>query len=120
MLRRGSLALGFNTLFTYQSGSWETLQDGSLPGFFIGQKDLGSLPMISALNNYELPAYIRWDAAVHLDIKRYRVQHEVGLGAYNLLNRHNPFMLRYNPDSLAWTLISIIPIMPSISWRISW
>lgn len=119
ILQRESLTLGFNTLFTYQSGSWDTLQDGALPGFFIGQKEWLSLPMISALNNYELPAYIRWDAALHLDIKGRRAGHEVGLGVYNLLNRHNPFMLRYNPDTHAWNLISLLPIMPSLSWRIT-
>ena len=118
MLRREKIALGFNTLFTYQSGSWETLQDGSLPAFFIGQKELLALPMISALNNYELPAYIRWDAALHLDLQGRHAKHEIGLGVYNLLNRHNPFMLRYNPDTHAWNLISLLPILPSISWHV--
>lgn len=119
ILRRSAMELGFNTQFTYQSGSWETVQDGSLPGFFIGQKELISLPMISSLNNYELPPYIRWDAAVHLDFKGRHSSHEIGLGVYNLLNRHNPFMLRYNPDTHAWNMISLIPVMPSISWRMS-
>ena len=119
ILRRSTLELGFNTQFTYQSGSWETVQDGTLPGFFIGRKEMLSLPMISSLNNYELPAYIRWDAAVHLDIKGRRAGHEISLGVYNLLNRHNPFMLRYNPDTKAWNLISLIPILPSLSWRVN-
>lgn len=117
ILRTDRKALSFNTQFTYQSGSWETLQDGSLPGFFIGQKELIALPLISSINNYELPPYIRWDAALHLDLKGRRANHELGLGIYNLLNRHNPFMLRYNPDTHAWSLISLIPIMPSLSWR---
>ncbi|MBQ9397584.1 MAG: hypothetical protein IJU08_03725, partial [Bacteroidales bacterium] len=117
ILRTDRKALSFNTQFTYQSGSWETLQDGSLPGFFIGQKELIALPLISSINNYELPPYIRWDAALHLDLKGRRANHELGLGIYNLLNRHNPFMLRYNPDTHAWNLVSLIPIMPSLSWR---
>ena len=115
--RTARRTLSFNTQFTYQSGNWETLQDGALPGFFIGQKDWISMPMISSLNNYELPPYIRWDAALHLDLKGQRANHEIGLGVYNLLNRHNPFMLRYNPDTHEWSLISLIPIMPSLSWR---
>ena len=64
-----------------------------------------------------MPPYIRWDAALHLDLKGRRANHELGLGLYNLLNRHNPFMLRYNPDTHAWNLVSLIPIMPSLSWR---
>ena len=78
------------------------------------------MPMISSLNNYELPPYIRWDAALHLDLKGRRADHEIGLGVYKLLNRHNPFMIRYNPDTHAWNLVSLIPILPSITWRISW
>ena len=112
------MELGFNTQFTYQSGSWDTLQDGSLPAFFIGRKELIAMPMISAINNYELPAYIRWDAALHLSIQGRRANHEISLGVYNLLNRHNPFMLRYNPDTKQWNLISLIPIMPSIKYTL--
>lgn len=119
ILRTDRRTWAFTTQFTYQSGSWDTLQDGALPGFFIGQKDLIAMPMISALNNYELPAYIRWDAALHLDVKGRHARHEIGLGVYNLLNRHNPFMLRYNPDTHQWNLISLIPIMPSLSWHVT-
>ena len=119
ILRHNTMELGFNTQFTYQSGSWDTLQDGALPGFIIGQKALIALPMISAINNYELPPYIRWDTALHLDLKGGRMNHELGLGVYNILNRHNPFMLRYNPDTHAWNLISLIPVMPSINWRVN-
>ena len=119
ILHRQKRELGFHTQFTWQSGSWETLQDGALPGFFIGQKDWVALPMISALNNYELPPYVRWDASLHLNVQGRRADHELGLGVYNLLNRHNPFMLRYNPDTHAWNLVSLFPILPTLTWRLS-
>ena len=59
-----------------------------------------------------------YKARLHLDIQGRHAKHEIGLGVYNLLNRHNPFMLRYNPDTHAWNLISLLPILPSISWHV--
>ncbi len=117
-LRDAHRELGFNTLFTWQNGSWETLQDGTLPAFLIGRKDSVSLPFISSLNNYNLPPYIRWDVALHGTFKRKQVKHDLVIGIYNLLNRHNPFMLRFNPDTHEWNLISLFPIMPSIKYTL--
>lgn len=111
--------LGLTTLFTAQSGSWDTLQDGLAPGFMIGQEKILKLPLISGFNNYELPAYIRWDAAVHLELAGKRTTQEITLGVYNLLNRHNPFMIRYNPDTAEWNAVSLIPVMPTLSWIIT-
>lgn len=117
-LERKGMSLSATTLFTYQSGSWDTLQDGYIPGWFIDKKDPVKLPMISSLHNYELPAYIRWDGGLHLEMTGGRIGHELNIGVYNILNRRNPFMLRYNTDTQEWNLVSLIPIMPNISYRI--
>jgi hypothetical protein len=119
IMERKGMVLSASTLFTYQSGSWDTLQDGYMPGWFIDQKDPVKLPMISSLHNYELPAYIRWDGGLHLELKGGRTGHEFNVGVYNILNRRNPFMLRYNTDTQEWNIVSLIPIMPNISYRIS-
>lgn len=118
VLQRASFSLDISSQFTYQSGSWDTLQDGSLTGWFIGEKDGVRLPLISSLNNYQLPAYIRWDGGVHLAIAGKVVKHEVNIGVYNILNRHNPFMLRYNAELEQWETISLIPVLPYISYRV--
>ena len=118
VLQRASFSLDISSQFTYQSGSWDTLQDGSLTGWFIGEKDGVRLPLISSLNNYQLPAYIRWDGGVHLAIAGKAVKHEVNIGVYNILNRHNPFMLRYNAELEQWETISLIPVLPYISYRV--
>ncbi|MDO4826575.1 MAG: hypothetical protein Q4B16_03340 [Bacteroidia bacterium] len=47
-----------------------------------------------------------------------RVKQTLNLGVYNLTNRHNPFMLTYSPDTKEWKKVSLIPIMPSFSYRI--
>ena len=120
IIRHSTRQLSLQTLFTYQSGSWDTLQDGSLPGFpVIGELAWHPVPMISSLNNYEMPPFIRWDASLHYEI-RHRVAHyDLSFGFYNILNRHNPFMLRYNTDTREWNLISLFPVMPVLSIRIS-
>jgi len=111
--------LGISSFFTYQSGSWDTLQDGFLPGFIPIYKELEKLPYISSLHNYELPAYIRWDVALRVGIKGRNARQDIGIGVYNLLNRHNPFMLRYDSEAHEWNYVSLIPIIPNISYQIS-
>jgi len=118
-LQRPRHKLTLNTLFTYQSGHWETLQDGSIPSFMIGQQSPSSLPFASSFNNYQLPAYIRWDASLLFEMQRSRVRYELSAGIYNILNRHNPFMLRYNPDTKQWNTVSLFPVMPVLSIRIT-
>lgn len=118
-LQNRTFTMDLSSQFTYQSGSWDTLQDGSITGWFIGEKDGFRLPLISSLNNYQLPAYIRWDGGIHLVMAGKTMKHEVNLGIYNILNRHNPFMIRYNADEEQWETISLIPVMPYISYRIS-
>lgn len=108
-----------NTLFTYQSGSWETLQDGCLPAFLIGQKNPISLPFASSLNNFALPTYIRWDASMLFEIHRRQMHYTFSAGIYNILNRHNPFMLRYSPETKEWNSVSLFPAMPVLSIRIT-
>ena len=120
ILRHTDRQLSLQTLFTYQSGSWDTLQDGSLPGFpIIGVKAWHSVPMISSLNNYEMPPFIRWDASLHYEIQHRIAHYDLSFGIYNILNRHNPFMLRYNTEAQEWNLISLFPVMPVLSIRIS-
>lgn len=120
IIHHSTRQLSLQTLFTYQSGSWDTLQDGSLPGFpIIGEKAWHSVPMISSLNNYEMPPFIRWDASLHYEIRRQIAHYDLSFGVYNILNRHNPFMLRYNTDTREWNLISLFPVMPVLSIRIS-
>jgi hypothetical protein len=118
LLKKRTVNLSLVSQFTYQSGSWETIQDGYLSVPFLGRKEPVRLSLISSLNNYELPAFIRLDGGLHLDYSAKRMKHEVSLGVYNILNRHNPFMVRYNAESNTWNLISLIPIMPNISYRI--
>lgn len=119
LVQRRGHKLTLNTLFTYQSGHWETLQDGSIPAFLIGQQPQTGLPFASSLNNYQLPAYSRWDANLLFEMQRRQTRYALSAGIYNILNRHNPFMLRYNPDTKQWNTVSLFPVMPVLSIRIT-
>lgn len=73
---------------------------------------------LTSVNNYEMPAYIRLDLGCSFEFKTLHPQ-ELTLGVYNVLNRHNPFTITYDSRSREWRQISLIPIMPSFSYRIS-
>ena len=60
----------------------------------------------------------RWDAGWYRKVRGERVSRELHLGIYNLTNRHNPFMITYNAEERVWKQISLLPIMPSVSYRI--
>lgn len=62
--------------------------------------------------------YIRWDNSLCLSAGSGRVSHSVTIGVYNTLNRHNPFMLRFNESTRKWETVSLIPIMPNFCYSI--
>ena len=113
---RKELSLG--TFFTYQSGHWETVPAGSLPidNFVTGPI---YIDFYTGTNNYEMPAYIRLDLSAQLKLKNRRHEQEISAGVYNLLNRHNASWLSYNADTGEWYQISLLPIMPSLKYSIS-
>lgn len=103
--------------FTFQSGHRETVASGEYPALtFIGQEY--TLEYFTTVNNYEMPPYIRLDLGCSIKFKTRRPQ-ELNLGIYNVLNRHNPFSIIYDDRSGEWRKISLLPIMPSFNYRIS-
>ena len=106
-----------NTLFTYQSGHWETVASGYYQGFLIKEPDKVSLKYFTTVNNFEMPPYIRLDIGCSLKFNQdKRCHHTLNVGIYNVLNRHNPFSLTYDTKERTWKKVSIFPIMPSLNW----
>ena len=66
-----------------------------------------------------MPTYIRMDIGYHLNWRSARLTHDLNLGVYNLLNRHNPFMLIYDTNRETWMELSIFPILPNFSYRLT-
>ena len=106
-------------LFTYQSGHWETVPAGyfkeedSIFGTVIEQS------FYTSLNNYRMPPYIRLDLSAAIEFKKTRRPQSLNVGIYNVLNRHNPFALSYDPGTDTWKKLSLLPIMPSLKYTVS-
>lgn len=71
---------------------------------------------MSEVNAYQMPNYFRIDIGYSfIKIKR-KYERELRVGVYNVLNRQNPYLIFY--DKSRWKQLSIIPIMPSVSYSI--
>lgn len=103
-------------LYTYQSGHWETVSAGEHTALaFFGEEYI--LDYFTSVNNYKMPDYIRLDLGCNFSLKTHNPQ-ELTLGVYNVLNRHNPFSIIYDDRSREWRQVSLLPIMPSFSYRV--
>ena len=116
ILSKERIDLSVSGHFTWQSGHWETVTAGN---WWIQIPILGYVEdsFYTSLNNYTMPDYIRCDLSVVLNVKG-RFPQTLLLGVYNVLNRHNPFALSYDPDSGKWKQVSLLPIMPSLKYSI--
>lgn len=112
---RRSIAL--TGLYTYQSGHWETVASGETLALTLTGEEI-EMDTFTSVNNYEMPPYIRLDLGCNFTFKGKHLQ-TLNLGMYNVLNRHNPFSVIYDDRSREWRQVSLIPIMPSFSYRIS-
>ncbi len=112
--------MGVNLQFTYQSGNMETVKSGTyiahLPGW---EYDIEVDWYSGKINNYRMPAYTRLDIGWWGTFYGKRLTHTVKAGIYNVFNRHNHFSLYYDNDERDWKQVYLFPIMPSLSYTIS-
>ncbi len=47
------------------------------------------------------------------------MEHSVNVGICNVSNHFNPFMQYFDTGTESWKEISLLPILPNYSWRIS-
>lgn len=71
---------------------------------------------MSEINAYKLPDYMRMDLSYSFLWKNRRTSHELMLSVYNVLNRHNPYLIFFEDNR--WQQMSILPIVPSIRWEL--
>ena len=75
---------------------------------------------IEKRNNYRMPAYHRLDIGVNFRKKRPKWERTWSVGFYNIYNRKNPFYLYFKNDysgNKKLYLVSLFPILPSISYN---
>lgn len=81
-------------------------------------KYIQTLPGVAGGSDGSSSYYVRCDLSAVLEIKT-RFPQTVHVGVYNVFNRHNPFTLSYDPDTKQWQQISLLPIMPSLKYSIT-
>lgn len=118
-----------NVVWVFGSGNWLTLPVGGVlynvginsnnftPGFLV-------LNQYARLSNYQLPAYHRADISVTWKkpfLKKYEQSWNFSL--YNIYNRQNPYFIYNEPDAttqtIAWYMVYLFPILPSVNWNLS-
>ena len=107
---------------SFMNGHWETVKSGSYPIYSLGSEDKREEKMAdytSHPNNFQLPAYFRMDAGYHLTLQGKKNRHELSLGVYNLTNRHNAYSLSWDSEEGRWKKLSIFPILPNFTYRIT-
>lgn len=116
---------GLTAAFTLQSGHHETITALKY-SLFYREWDFDHLltrGYILYPFNWQVPTYIRFDLGYQLSFcsgkdRAHPLNHKLTIGIYNLLNRHNASMLRFDNESEQWLLLSFFPIMPSVSYSL--
>lgn len=123
----------FNGVLAYSSGNRTTLSlgyyEGVAPPYWEQRfggwhhdkefwNNVYDRHLMSDKNAYVMKDYFRIDLAYTLKSVGRRTTNELTLSVFNVLNRHNPYT--YMRDGNQWKQVSIVPIMPSIRWAISW
>ena len=122
-----------NSVLAYSSGNRATLAVGSYPGeappywgqLMSGQNfpadfynNIYDRQLMSSKNGFLMKDYFRIDLAYTLKRVSAKTTNEFSFSVFNILNRHNPYT--YFRESNEWKQLSIVPIMPSVRWAVSW
>lgn len=119
--------INFATYFT--SGNNTTIAESSYKAEELPYWDtrLGTVPSMedyyartrigmSSVNGHRMPAYFRADAGYSILWKGKKVDNELTISVFNVMNRKNPYLMFYDEDG--WKQMSVLPIVPSIRWEV--
>jgi outer membrane cobalamin receptor len=99
--------------------------------FMTTGSEIGSSGIIESYgsrNNYRMPAYHRLDVSAKMKFSRPKSKHEFTFGVTNLYSRFNPsfYYSSHEQDietgeaKLYYFQVTLFPIMPTVSYKISW
>lgn len=128
--KKGKNKQYFNTEIVFSSGHYTTLaiavyKGEELPYWntlkssqtnYLMYENVYSRQEMSSTNGYELPNYFRIDVGYTFHRQHKKYESDFTLGIYNVLDRKNPYLIFYEDGS--WKQLSILPIIPSINWKI--
>ena len=109
---------GVSLTFIYQDGNWVNGRGEKYQVPLLGG-DEASLEYYSSVNNHQMSPIIRLDVGYHLKWRAKRTSHDLNLGICNLLNHFNPFTVYYDTKDGKWKELSLLPILPNFSYKIS-
>ena len=107
----------FSAAFTLQSGHWENGAPKVYMMHVIGGEDWEA-QYYNGVNNLHMPMIIRLDLGYQHTFRTRCLQHELNFGICNATNHFNPFMIYYDADKESWNELSLLPILPTFSYRI--
>lgn len=119
VIKKERAEFGLTGFFTFQSGHNESVKSGVYSIQFPWGGRTPDLDYYGQLNSYRHPSYIRLDLGTYIHWKRGICDHRLNLGVYNALNRHNPSVIFLDNDNRQWKQLSLFPIMPSISYKLT-
>lgn len=94
---------------------WDLMGDGAINRLM--DENAYSRQLMSEINNFNLPFYCRVDIGYSFIKKHKKSIREFTIGVYNALNRKNPYLIFYQDES--WKQLSILPIIPSVQWNVT-
>ncbi len=109
---------GISASFIYQSGHWEN-GDGVTYQMHAFDGEEWTAEYYSGVNNYHMPYVLRLDLGYQFAFDAWGCRHEVNLGVCNVTNHFNPFMLYFDAASESWMEISLLPVLPNFSYRVT-
>jgi len=105
--------INLNLAWSYQSGLPADQHKQSENNFLFA--DLFEDSSIDIKNN-KLPAYHKLDIGLSANIIRNRFLHTLSIGAYNVYNRKNAFLIFPKENRKEWVQINSLPLLPSIRY----
>lgn len=109
---------GFSASFTVQSGHWKHGAAMTYP-MHILDGEQWTASYYSGVYNYHMPTVLRLDIGYQHTFRTGRFTHDLNVGIYNVTNHFNPFTLYFDAEQEKWMAISLLPIMPNFSYRIT-
>ncbi|TRX61762.1 TonB-dependent receptor [Fulvivirga sp. M361] len=116
----GTWVYGTGNNFTVPTGTFRVAQEKLSHSFFFEPE----FDDIEQINNFRAEAYHRLDFGIQFHKKKKRGIRTWDIGIYNIYNRRNPFFYYTESktvpqgEKIALKKVSILPVIPSISYRL--
>lgn len=108
---------GLQLALTWQSGHWENSASKKATMHVLEEEWVAEY--FTGVNDFRMPDLFRLDIGYDFSFQTGRCQHEIRVGVCNVTNHFNPFMLYYDLDEESWKEVSLLPILPNFSYKVS-